>query len=119
VSYGSGLAEGIRSLAPKGVDVAIDTVGTDEAIGTSLAVVADRERIATIAAWQRGTELGIQVVTDPGPEGRAAAGLELLRLVGEGKVRVLVAATYPLSQATEAHKALGSGHTHGKIILVP
>ncbi len=119
VSYGSGLAERIRSLAPQGVDVAIDTVGTDEAIGTSLALVADRERIATIAAWQRGTELGIQVVTDPGPEGRAAAGLELLRLVGEGKLRVLVAATYPLSEATEAHNALGSGHTHGKIILVP
>jgi NADPH2:quinone reductase len=119
VPYGSGLAERIRSLAPKGVDVAIDTVGTDEAIGTSLAVVADRERIATIAAWQRGTELGIQVVTDPGPDGRAAAGLELVRLVREGKLRVLVAATYPLAEATEAHKALGSGHTHGKIILVP
>ena len=110
VSYGSGLAERIRSLAPQGIDVAI---------GTSLALVADRERIATIAAWQRGSELGLQVVTDPGPQGRAAAGLELLRLVGEGKVRVLIAATYPLSQVIEAHTALASGHTHGKIILVP
>jgi NADPH:quinone reductase-like Zn-dependent oxidoreductase len=99
--------------------VAIDTVGTDEAIGTSLALVADRERIATIAAWQRGSELGLKVVTDPGPEGRAAAGLELLRLVGEGKVRVIVAATYPLSEVVEAHTVLASGHTHGKIILVP
>jgi NADPH2:quinone reductase len=119
VPYGSGLAERIRSLAPQGIDVAIDTVGTDEAIGTSLALVADRERIATIAAWQRGSELGLQVVTDPGPAGRAAAGLELLRLVGEGKVRARVAAVYPLSQVIEAHTALASGHTHGKIILVP
>jgi NADPH:quinone reductase-like Zn-dependent oxidoreductase len=119
VSYGSGLAERIRALAPQGTDVAIDTVGTDEAIGTSLALVADRERIATIAAWQRGSELGLKVVTDPGPEGRAAAGLELLRLVGEGKVRVIVAATYPLSEVVEAHTVLASGHTHGKIILVP
>jgi NADPH:quinone reductase len=119
VAYGSGLAERIRAVAPQGTDVAIDTVGTDEAIGTSLALVADRERIATIAAGQRGSELGIKVVTDPGPEGRAAAGLELLRLVGEGKVRVVVAAAYPLSQVTEAHRALASGHTHGKIILVP
>ena len=99
--------------------MAIDTVGSDEAIGTSLALVADRERIATIAAWQRGSELGLKVVTDPGPEGRAAAGLELLRLVGEGKVRVIVAATYPLSEVVEAHTVLASGHTHGKIILVP
>jgi len=119
VAYGSGLAERARSLAPKGVDVAIDTVGTDEAIDTSLELVADRERIATIAAWKRGSELGIQVVNDPGPEGRAVAGLELLRLVGEDKVQVYVASTYPFSRATEAHKALASGHTHGKIILVP
>jgi NADPH2:quinone reductase len=119
VSYGSGLAERIRSLAPHGVDVAIDTVGTDEAIGTSLALVADRDRVATIAAWQRGTELGLKVVTDPGPDGRAAAGLELVRLVGEHRLQVIVAATYPLSQVREAHEALASGHTHGKIILLP
>ena len=50
MTYGSGLAERIRALAPHGVDAAIDTVGTDEAIGTSLALVADRDRIATIAA---------------------------------------------------------------------
>ena len=119
MSYGSGLAERIRSLAPHGVDVAIDTVGTDEAIGTSLALVADRDRIATIAAWQRGTELGLKVVTGPGPGGRAAAGLELVRLVGEHRLHVIVAATYPLSQVREAHEALASGHTHGKIILLP
>ena len=119
VTYGSGLAERIRALAPHGVDAAIDTVGTDEAIGTSLALVADRDRIATIAAWQRGSELGLKVVNDPGPQERAAAGLELIRLVGERRLQVLVAATYPLSQVAEAHEALASGHTHGKIILVP
>jgi NADPH2:quinone reductase len=119
VTYGSGLAERIRALAPHGVDAAIDTVGTDEAIGTSLALVADRDRIATIAAWQRGSELGLKVVKGPGPQERAAAGLELIRLVGEHRLQVLVAATYPLSQVAEAHEALASGHTHGKIILVP
>jgi len=32
---------------------------------------------------------------------------------------VLVAATYPLEQAAAAHRALATGHTHGKIVLVP
>jgi NADPH:quinone reductase-like Zn-dependent oxidoreductase len=119
VEYGSGLADRIRSLAPQGVDVAIDTVGSDEAIDTSLELVGDRERIATIAAFKRGSEAGIKFVGDPGPAGRAAAALELLRLVGEGSLKVFVAATYPLSDAAEAHEALASRHTHGKIILVP
>ncbi|MGH9101366.1 MAG: quinone oxidoreductase family protein [Acidimicrobiales bacterium] len=122
--YGDGLAERIRAIAPGGVDVAIDTVGTDEAIEASVALVADRGRIATIAGFKRGLDLGLKVLgnapgADPGSEIRAAARLELLRQVEAGKLKVLVAATYPLAQAADAHRALASGHTHGKIVLVP
>jgi Zinc-binding dehydrogenase len=31
----------------------------------------------------------------------------------------VVAAIYPLSEVAPAHTALQSGHTHGKIALVP
>lgn len=119
VLYGDGLAERIRSLAPQGVDAAIDTVGTEEAIETSVALVADHDRVVTAVAFQRGHELGIKVLGDPGTEGREVASQEILRMAGEGKLQVFVAAIYPFSQATEAHRALASGHTHGKIILVP
>ncbi len=124
VVYGDGLVERIRELAPGGVDAAIDTVGTTEAIDTSLALVPDRSRIVTIAAFQRGLELGIKVIggapgADPGTEVRSAARLDLLRLVEEDKLRVVVAAIYPLFEAADAHRALQVGHTHGKIILVP
>ena len=124
VAYGDGLIERIRALAPDGVDAAIDAVGTDEAIDTSIALVADRNRIATIAGFQRGFELGIKVLGgvpggDPGTEVRAAARLELVRLAEAGKLKVLVAATYPLAEAAAAHRALASGHTHGKIVLIP
>lgn len=78
MSYGDGLLDRIRALAPDGVDAAIDCVGTDEALDTSLALVADRGRVATIAAFKRGTEEGIKVLGmgpggDPGTELRAAA----------------------------------------------
>ena len=124
VAYGNGLIERIRALAPGGVDAAIDAAGTDEALDTSIALVADRNRITTIAGFQRGFELGIKVLGgvpggDPGTEVRAAARLELVRLAQAGKLKVLVAATYPLAEAAAAHRALASGHTHGKIVLVP
>ena len=60
VTYGDGLLERIRAIAPNGVDVAVDTVGTDEAIDTSVALVADRDRIVTIAGFKRGVELGLR-----------------------------------------------------------
>ena len=124
VTYGEGLLERIRAIAPDGIDVAVDTVGTDEAIDTSVALVADRDRIVTIAAFKRGVELGLKVIgggpgADPGTEIRAAARLELTQLAETGKLSVLVAATYPLAEAADALRALATGHTHGKIVLVP
>ena len=124
VMYGSGLEERVRALAPGGVDVAVDCAGGDEALDVSLALVADRGRIVTIVASRRAFEEGIKVIggapgADPGVEIRAAARLELARLAEDGKLRVVVAATYPLAEAAAAHRALAGGHTHGKIILVP
>ena len=52
--YGDGLLERVRELAPDGVDVAIDCIGSDEAMAVSLELVADRSRVATIVAFARG-----------------------------------------------------------------
>ena len=75
VSYGAGLADRVRELAPDGVQVALDLVGTDEAVDTSLELVTDRARIATIAAFGRGLAEGIKVLGGaPGPiAGRRSA----------------------------------------------
>jgi NADPH:quinone reductase len=124
VTYGAGLEERVRALAPRGVDAAIDTAGGDEALDTSLALVADRGRIVTLIASRRAFDSGIKVIggapgADPGAEIRAAARLELARLAAEGKLRVVVAAAYPLAEAAAAHRELAAGHSHGKIVLVP
>ena len=124
VTYGAGLEERVRALAPGGVDAAIDCFGGNEALDVSLALVADRSRIVTAVAGRRAFESGIKVIggapgADPGTEIRAAARLELARLASDGKLRVIVAATYPLADAAAAHRALATGHAHGKIILVP
>jgi NADPH2:quinone reductase len=124
VAYGEGLLERIQALAPNGVDAALDGVGTDEALDVSVALVADRARIATIAGSRRGFELGVKVLgggpgADAGVEIRAAARLELVHRVTAGTLRVLVDKTYPLIEAAVAHRELATGHTRGKIALIP
>ena len=124
VAYGEGLADRVRVAAPGGVDAALDLVGTDEAIDVSLELVADRARIATLVAFARGLDLGIKVLggapgADPGTEIRSAARLELVRLAQAKTLRVLVSQTFPLTEVAQAHRAIMSGHTSGKIALIP
>jgi NADPH:quinone reductase-like Zn-dependent oxidoreductase len=124
VVYGPGLADRVRAIFPQGVDVALDTVGTDEAVDGSAELVADHARVGTIAAFVRGGELGFKLLgsgpgADPGSAIRMSARAELLELAGAGKLEVLVGRTFPLAEAAAALELIGSGHPGGKVILLP
>ncbi|WNM24512.1 quinone oxidoreductase family protein [Demequina capsici] len=122
--YGDGLAERVTALAPEGVTVALDLIGTDEALAASLAVVDDRERIASIVPRPAAMDAGIQVLgggagADPGTQIREAARVELARLAAEGAIRVRVVRTFRLADVAEAHRFLERGHADGKVVLLP
>ncbi len=124
VAYGDGLLERVREIAPDGVDAAIDTVGSQEALDVSLAVVADRDRIASIANFAGGAEAGIKLLgggpgADPGTEIRSAAKSELADLVAAGQFKVIVDRTFPLADVADAHGYQASGHATGKVVLIP
>jgi NADPH2:quinone reductase len=124
VEYGSGLADRVREIASDGVDAAIDLVGTDEAVDVSLELVADRQRIATIAAFDRAQQDGFKALgggpgADSGTDLRDAARLELVSLVEEGQLEVVIDEVLPLADVAAAHEKVAKGHTHGKIVLVP
>lgn len=124
VGYGDGLADRVRAAAPDGIDAAIDLIGTDEAVDTSLEFVADKQRIATIAAFGRAAADGIQLLgggpgADAGTEIRNAARLQLTEAFAAGRLKLFVAKAYPLAEAAEASRDIMSGHTTGKIVLVP
>lgn len=126
VVYGPGLVARVRALLGDGetVTAAIDTVGTDEALDASVELVGDLARIVSIAGFARGGELGIRLLgngpgADPGTEVRRSARAELIALAAAGRLRVTVAATYPLASVADAHRAGMAGHTHGKIVLIP
>jgi len=124
VAYGEGLAERVRSLSPGGVDAAIDTVGTDEALVVSLELVADPGRIVTLVNFAGMLGAGAQAIgagpgADPGRELRDAARVSLARLFRDGAIGVEVARTYPLDEARAAYEHLVTGHAGGKIVLEP
>jgi NADPH:quinone reductase-like Zn-dependent oxidoreductase len=124
VAYGDGLIDRVRLVAPDGVDVALDLVGTEEAIDVSLELVRNRARIVTIAAAGRAGQVGIKAIgggpgADPGTEIRSAARLELARLAGQGALRVFIDQTFPLAHTADAHREISAGHAQGKIALIP
>ncbi|KQX05892.1 alcohol dehydrogenase [Leifsonia sp. Root1293] len=124
VVYGDGLVDRLRALVPDGADAALDTVGTDEALDASAALVADVDRIATVAGFERAAEIGAKRLgggagADPGTELRMAARLPLVELAGRGELTVRVARTYPLAEAAAALALVGEGHPGGKVILLP
>lgn len=124
VGYGPGLADRVRALAPDGVDVAIDTVGTDEAVDVSVELVADRSRIATIAAFGRAPALGIRLLgggpgADPGTQVRQAARSRLLDLAQGGRLVVGLDRAFALDDVRAAHEHVAAGRARGKVVLVP
>jgi NADPH:quinone reductase-like Zn-dependent oxidoreductase len=122
VSYGDGLEQRVREAAPGGVVAALDCVGTDEAVDVSIALVADRDRIVTIAAFERARADGLTAIAGAMPASQAyrdSVRADLVRLAGEGRLVVPVARTFPLADALEATELLMSQHPGGKLVLQP
>ena len=121
VAYGDGLLERVQAAAENPVTVAIDTVGTDEAVDVSLALVDDRDRIVSIAAFGRGDD-GIVLIDGSTPqskENRSNAIDGLIADAASGALVTDVAGTYPLDQAAKALDDILSSHPRGKFVLLP
>ena len=122
VTYGDGLEQRVREAAPGGVVAALDCVGTDEAVDVSLALVADHDRIVTIAAAERAKAEGFTAIAGAMPASQAyrdSVRAGLVRLAGEGRLVVPVARTFPLADAPDATELLMSQHPGGKLVLEP
>lgn len=120
VEYGTGLIDRVRAAAPNGIDAAIDTVGTDEAVDVSLELLTDRARLVSTGAFGRASADGFLTVGGPASmERRRLASPLLLEQAGAGVFEVTVAKTFPLAEAAVAHAELQSTHPRGKFVLIP
>ena len=117
VAYGDGLADRVRAVAPDGVDALIDLHGP-QYVDLALELGVAPARIDSAISFARAAEVGAK--TEASLAGTSPEVLaELAALAAAGDLVVDVAATYPLEQVREAFAALETGHTRGKIVLVP
>lgn len=113
VTYGEGLADRVRDLAPGGVDAAMDAANA-AGLKAALDLVQDADRVGTIASPEAAKELGALWI---GSQRSAERLTDLVRLYTEGGLRILVRATYPLEKAADAHRDVETGHGRGKVVL--
>ncbi|WP_404385221.1 NADP-dependent oxidoreductase [Knoellia locipacati] len=111
VTYGDGLAERVRELAPEGVDVAVDFVGG--VLEATQAVLKDGGRHGSITDGAVAEAGGISAWVRP-----HAADLQALAdLADAGRLTVPVAEVFPLEDAAKAFELSQGGHVRGKIAI--
>lgn len=94
-------------------DVVLDLVGGD-ALDDAPGQLAENGRLASVIDPEKVLGLGGRYVFVR-PE---RSHLDILtKLVQEGKLRVEIAARYPIEQIADAHRACEEGHAQGKIVV--
>ena len=124
--YGPDVVSRVRELAPQGVTVAIDLVGTDEALAQSIELVSDKTRIATLVRGADAAGLGIRAFSGGSPEPltdqqkawRGEAIPVAAALIAHGDFSVELGPQLPLADAAEAHRLVDAG-ADGKVVLLP
>jgi NADPH:quinone reductase-like Zn-dependent oxidoreductase len=114
-TYGPGLADRVREIAPDGVHGAVDTAGRGS-VRDLVALTGDPGKVVTIADFGTG-ELGVQVTTGGG--GVAPRLAVVAELLAAARLDLPVAGAYPLERLAEAYAESRGGHVRGKLVVVP
>jgi NADPH:quinone reductase-like Zn-dependent oxidoreductase len=112
VTYGDGLADRVRALAPEGVDAAFDTIGGDT-LKVSARLLAPGGRLASIADGSVAGIGGRYCFVRPDADDLQS----LTRLVEQDVVTVHVSETFPLERTADAYRRNEEGRTRGKIVV--
>ena len=110
VTYGEGLADRVRNLDGGAVTAALDLHGTDTVQVARELGIPD-SRICTIAAVVPGVRAANGA--NAGPE----ALDNIARLVAAGRIRVPIAATFPVDDIRSAVQLQAGRHVRGKVVV--
>jgi NADPH:quinone reductase-like Zn-dependent oxidoreductase len=116
ITYGEGLLDRVRAVAPDGVDLALDVAGSG-ILPELIELTGNPEHVVTIADFAGAQEHGVRFSS--GEAGRAIHALsEIGELIESGHFSLPVAQTFPLAEIAQAHRVSEDGHVHGKLVLL-
>ncbi|TDX29540.1 NADPH:quinone reductase-like Zn-dependent oxidoreductase [Modicisalibacter xianhensis] len=111
VTYGDGLVDRVRELAPDGIDLVVDFVGG--VLDVTRAVLRDGGRHGSIVDPSVTEAGGLWAWVRP-----SGGDLQKLgEMADRGELTVNVAETFPLERAAEAFQRNQSGHVRGKVVV--
>ena len=110
VAYGDGLADRVRARTDGRVTAAIDLHGT-ETVDAARELGVPDGRICTIAARVDGVTAANGASAGPG------ALEEIAGLIAAGRLRVPIAASFPIEQIRTAAELQAGRRVHGKVVI--
>lgn len=113
-TYGDGLVDRVRALAPDGVDAALDIAGSG-VIPELVELTGEPSKVLSIADFS-APEHGAQVSSSS--TNAAAAFTEAARLFREGAFRLPVEKTFSMEEAADAQATSEAGHVAGRLVTI-
>lgn len=114
-TYGAGLAERLKVLAPGGVDLALDTAASGS-LADLIAIVGGSGRVVTVADHANAQRLGVHLAN---AENDSTFLAEAGELGQQGRYTPRIERVYPMERIAEAHAYSERGRTRGKIVVRP
>ncbi|MFI9508015.1 NADP-dependent oxidoreductase [Nocardia sp. NPDC052566] len=115
-TYGDGLADRVRALAPAGIDAVFDAAGHGF-LPVAIDLRGGTDRIVTIVD-PAATDLGIAFPTGGGGPRPTALAHQVAQRLATGEFHLPAPArTFPLDQAAAAQQESETGRTPGKVVL--
>ena len=115
-TYGEGMVERVRALAPDGVDAALDVAGSG-VLPELIELAGGPKNVVTLADFDGAEQHEVRFSN--GFHGHAFHALaEIGALIEAGRFWLPVERTYPLDEIAEAHRVSESGHVRGRLALV-
>ena len=113
-TYGPGLAERVRELAPEGVDAVLDLAGSG-IIPELIEIARNPSHVLSVADFA-APQYGAKFSYGP-PKDLDRVLAEVARLCSQGLFRLHVEQSFPLEQTAEAQEVSANGHVTGKLII--
>jgi NADPH:quinone reductase-like Zn-dependent oxidoreductase len=117
VTYGDGMADRVRAVAPSGVDRAVDVAGSG-VLPDLVDLAGDPKHVVTLADYAGAEQCGVHF-SNGFVDGNAFHAITTVgELIEAGQFWLPVDRTFPLSEIAGAHRWSERGHLRGRLVLV-